>query len=57
MAYKIICDVCGLLGKRAYQANADKIANRHVAKKKNSGHNVDVVSYNRAIEALKNYDK
>lgn len=57
MTFKIICDKCGQIGRRAYRGNAEKIAVRHTAKKKFSNHNVEVIYYNWAIEALKNHDK
>lgn len=53
MSYKVICNVCGLLGKRSYVGNAEKIADRHTSKKKYSNHKVEVVYFNALIEALK----
>jgi len=53
MSYKAICDVCGLLGKRSYYGNAEKIANLHMSRLKNKGHEVAVVHFNALIDSLK----
>lgn len=56
MPYRIICGTCGLLGRRSYSGNAEKIAYRHTSKKKYSNHKVEVVYFNALIEALKKSD-
>ena len=53
MAFKIICDKCGQIGRKAYHGNAEKVALRHTAKKKFADHKVELVYYNWAIEAIK----
>jgi hypothetical protein len=52
MPYQIICDKCGMIGKKSYRGNAEKILNRHLSKLKNRGHNVRLVFFNWFTESL-----